>query len=125
MRRLSRDASIAFRFVAGTCPVCSAHVTADPFSLPFLEAVIYRRSHRSITFRHDKCGAQWTMTLANLHKVALTQRIAHPKINAEAWPGWVAKWTEDAAKRETRGRARRKGRRPQGRRNAFEQADGS
>jgi hypothetical protein len=114
-----RKRSISLRW--GMCPVCSVHVTADPFSLPLFEAVIYRRSHRSITFRHNKCGAQWTMTLANLHKVALAQRIAHPKINAEAWPGWVATWTKDAAKNERRGRprkGRRRGKSSRGRRAA-------
>jgi hypothetical protein len=48
------------------------------------------------------------MTLANLHKVALAQRVAHPKINAEAYPSWVAEWTKDAAKNEQRGRPRKR-----------------
>jgi hypothetical protein len=119
-RRLSRDAALAFRFVAGACPVCTGNVSSLVDLLQCYHAVIYRLSHRSITFRHNKCGAQWTMTLANLHKVALAQRVAHPKINAEAFPGWVAKWTKDAAKNEKRGRpaGKRRGKSKSGRRAA-------
>jgi len=92
---MPREASLAFQLVgASSCPVCTS---LEPrLQSGFGHTVIYRRSHRSITFRCNKCGAKWTMTLANLHKVALAKTSVHP------WFSWVAEWTREAAERETR-----------------------
>jgi hypothetical protein len=38
-----------------------------------LLGVIYRRSGHSITFRCKRCSLQWTVTLVNLRKAALTK----------------------------------------------------
>ena len=104
-KRIPRDLACALRMVGGTCPAC-AFISKTPNKLgPAFEAVIYRLSHRSITFRHDECGAQWTMTLANLHKVASKRKKDH------VWYKWTAWWTKDAAKNEKRGRLAAKGRR--------------
>ena len=56
--------NIPLRAVVGSCPMCIER--GKP-------AVIYRRSHKSVTMRCNKCGLQWTMTLARIHKAASKQ----------------------------------------------------
>jgi len=92
-KRMPRNVSTAFHLVgASSCPACTSN--HPPLQTGFGHTVIYRRSHRSITYRCNKCGALWTMTLANLHKVASAMRSVHP------YYAWVAEWTKDAAKNE-------------------------
>src|SRR5262249_50065655 len=56
------------RIIAGHCPNCPLKSTpVGP--IPEM-GVIYRRSNHSITFRCNQCSLQWTVTLANLHRVA-------------------------------------------------------
>jgi len=92
---------------ASSCPVCTSNY--PPLESGFGHTVIYRRSDRSITFRCKKCGAQWTMTFANLHKV-LSRHIASSKKKVHPWYDWVVRSIAFAAKAEKRGRPR-KGRR--------------
>ena len=94
-KRMPREVSCAFAFVgASSCPVCTNLL--PPLQSGFGCTVIYRCSHRSITFRCNVCGVKWTITLANLHKVALAKKSVHPYFS------WVADWTKEAAERETR-----------------------
>ena len=44
-----------------------AYSFVEPHDRP---ATIYRSSNHSVTFRCQKCSLQWTVTFANLHRVA-------------------------------------------------------
>jgi hypothetical protein len=87
--RLCKDIALALRHVAGACPSCSE--IAGNFG-EHGWSPIYRRSHASVTFRCRGCGLQWTVTLANLHKVAKARANLHP------WYALVAEGTEFAVK---------------------------
>ena len=71
--RLSRELSVPLSFTAGACPSCSmmAAIGDHHFS------PIYQRSETSVTFRCRLCGLKWTVTLANLHKIASARKTEH------------------------------------------------
>jgi len=95
-KRLPQLMSFQIRMLVGTCPLCSAagrHLLAL--------GVIYRRNHRSVTMRCERCHLQWTMTWAKIHQAAKTRKDADPMV------AMLAEGTEPAARRETRGRRKR------------------
>jgi hypothetical protein len=57
----------SIRLVAGVCPSCAYDISN---MMDIKLGVIYRRSNHSVTFRCNHCSLQWTVTLANLHRVA-------------------------------------------------------
>jgi hypothetical protein len=63
--RLAKPIRLGLRIIGGACPWC---VRAGESRT----AVIYRFSGHSVTFRCQKCSAQWTMTLVVLHRIATT-----------------------------------------------------
>jgi hypothetical protein len=109
--RMSRYQSGMLRLTAGACPSCSVFVYGPANDRP---AVVYRRSHRSVTFRCERCRLQWTITLANLHKVCAAKAITPGErdIKPDRFTplySYVAQGTKGATVREKRGRkARRK-----------------
>jgi hypothetical protein len=93
--RLPKDLALAISFTAGVCPSCSmlrGLLDEHQFS------VIYRRSATSVTFRCRLCGLKWTVTLANLHKVASARAANH------AWYRDVAFGTKFAVERAAKRR---------------------
>jgi predicted RNA-binding Zn-ribbon protein involved in translation (DUF1610 family) len=75
--KLPSNHRFAIRSVAGVCPSCAltsavkaALSREQSMSMKELLGVIYRRSEHSITFKCSHCGLKWTVTLANLNKVA-------------------------------------------------------
>jgi hypothetical protein len=62
---LEKNVRITIRAAAGMCPSCV--FLCEPHDRP---ATIYRSSNHSVTFRCQKCSLQWTVTFANLHRVA-------------------------------------------------------
>jgi hypothetical protein len=67
--RLWKPLRTALRVVAGQCPFCIA--LTQHMDRP---AVIYRRSRSSVTFKCLRCGLQWSVTFAVIHRAVLARQ---------------------------------------------------
>ena len=69
MNRPRQDPAVYewLRLYAGNCPNCAAWGRLTPFHRT---GVVYRLSARSVTFRCNHCGLQWTVTLHQFAKAA-------------------------------------------------------